>query len=563
MRRSVAEKYMADVLAGRVVASKLVRRQIERHYRDLKDGKKRGLVFDRKAAQHVIDFFPLFTCGVDGDYYGVPITLDPAWQALLWILYGWKRRDGKGRRRRRFKVGYVEMGAGNLKSLILSGLCLYELFAFGERGARVYAAATDRKTARRVYDTASTMASQSDWLRDRLLIGKEAIADLETDSKFEPCASEDQNLQGLRPSFVCIDELHAHTSDGVWNAFYSRLGKTTQPLMLAITNSGFDRNSVCYRQREYSEKVLEDVVLDDTWFAWICGLDPEDLEDPDGWQDESKWPKANPCWGTAIKLAEMREQAVKAKGDPSSLDTFLRFRLCVWTTKYSAWMPMDKWDACKREIDRDSLRGRRCVAGLDLSTTTDISAMVLLFAPTDEDPHWMVLPFFFLPAENIAWRVRRDRVPYKVWADQGLFKLTDGAVVDYRVIRADANELAEEFDISEVRFDRWNSTDIVSNLHEDGFEMVRIGQGFASLAYPTKRLLELVLDGKLVHDGNPVLRWMASNVIVQRDPAGNIKPDKEKSREKIDGIVALIMAISGVMAGEGDGYTEGEVKWVG
>jgi phage terminase large subunit-like protein len=549
-QRSVAEKYIADVLAGRVITSKLVRLQIERHVRDQKDGPARGLVFDRKAAQHVIDYFPLFTVGVDGDYYGVPIVLDPGWQALLWILYGWKRKDQEGRKRRRFKIAYSEMGAGSLKSLILSGLCLYELHAFGERGARVYAAATDRKTARRVFDTSSSMGTQSDYLRDHLLIGKESIADPETDSKFEPCAAEDQNLQGLRPSFVCIDELHAHTSDGVWNAFYSRLGKTTQPLMFAITNSGCDRNSVCYKQREYSEKVLTGIVPDDTWFAWICGLDPEDIEDPNGWENESNWPKSTPCWGTAVKAAEMREQAIKAKGDPSSLNTFLRFRLCVWTTTYSMWMPMDKLDLCKLQIQRELLRGRRCFGGLDLSTTTDISAFVLLFEPTAEDPHWHVLPYFFLPKDNIPFRCRRDRVPYDVWERQGLFHLTEGNVIDYRFIRARILELRDEFDIAQIAFDRWNSTDIVTNLMDDGFEMVKVGQGFASMFAPTKRLLELVLTGELAHGGNAVLRWMASNVIVQTDPAGDVKPDKSKSREKIDGVVALIMAITGVMGAQ-------------
>jgi phage terminase large subunit-like protein len=539
---------MADVLAGRVVTSKLVRLQIERHMRDLKEGKHRGLFFDRVAAQRVIDYFPLFTCGVDGDYYGVPIVLDPAWQALLWILYGWKRKTEKGRKLRRFKIGYAEMGAGNLKSLILSGLCLYELHAFGEKGAQVYAAATDKRTAKRVFTTAATMAKESDYLRERLLIGADNIADPETNSKFEPCASEDQNLQGLRPSFVCIDELHAHQNAGVWDAFYSRLGKTTQPLMFAITNSGYDRNSVCYRQREYSEKVLNGIIPDDTWFAWICGLEPEDIEDPAGWENEANWPKANPCWGTAIKLAEMREQATKAKGDPSSLNTFLRFRLCVWTTSYSAWMPMDKWDLCKLQIDRQKLRGRRCFGGLDLSTTTDVSAFVLIFEPVDEDPRYRVLPYFFLPKDNIQFRCRRDRVPYDVWAREGIFELTEGTVIDYRFIRARINALRDEFDFIEIGLDRWNSTDIARDLTDDGFELVKIGQGFASMFAPTKRLKELVLTGELAHDGNAVLRWMASNVIVQTDPAGNVKPDKSKSREKIDGIVALIMAVTGIMS---------------
>ena len=560
--RSVAEKYIADVLAGRVLTSKLVRLQIERHVRDLKEGKARGLTFNRHAAQHVIDYFPLFCCGVDGDYYEQPIVLDPAWQALLWILYGWKRKDAKGKPIRRFKVAYSEMGAGNLKSLILSCLCLYELHAFGEPGAQVYAAATDRKTARRVFDTASTMAQVSEYLRDRLLIGKENICDPSTRSKFEPCAAEDQNLQGLRPSFVCIDELHAHANEGVWNAFYTRLGKCRQPLMFAITNSGFDRNSVCYKQREYSEKVLQGIVPDDTWFAWICGIDDEGQEDFD-WENETNWIKANPCLGGAVKLDDLRQQAIKAKEDPSYLNWFLRFRLCVWTTAFSHAIRMDLWDLCKLAIARELLKGRRCYGALDLSTTTDISAFVLLFEPVDEDPHWHVLPYFFLPKDNIAFRCRRDRVPYDVWAKEGLFELTEGNIIDYRFIRAKINELREEFDITQIGFDRWNSTEIVTQLgEEDGFEMVKIGQGMASMFAPTKRMIELMSTQELAHGGNRVLRWMASNMIVQQDPAGNIKPDKARSREKIDGIVALCMALFCAMAAGGSCYTEGEVKYV-
>jgi phage terminase large subunit-like protein len=395
------------------------------------------------------------------------------------------------------------------------------------------------------------MAQVSEYLRERLLIGKENICDPITRSKFEPCAAEDQNLQGLRPSFVCIDELHAHASEGVWNAFYTRLGKCRQPLMFAITNSGFDRNSVCYKQHEYSVKVLQGIVPDDSWFAWICGVDDEGRGDFN-WEDETRWPWANPCWGTAVKLTEMREQALKAKEDPSSLNAFLRFRLCIWTTQFSHWMRMDLWDLCNFTIAREQLRERRCYGALDLSTTTDIAAFVLLFEPTSEDPHWHVLPSFFLPKDNIAFRCRRDRVPYDVWAKQGLFELTEGNIIDYRFIRAKINELGQEFNIAQIGFDRWNSTEIVTQLgEEDGFEMVKIGQGMASMFAPTKRIVELVSTQELAHGGNSILRWMASNVIVQQDPAGNTKPDKGKSREKIDGIVALCMALSCAMATSG------------
>jgi phage terminase large subunit-like protein len=557
--RSVAEKYIADVLRDRIPTSKLVRLQIERHVRDLKNGRQRGLFFDRKAAQHVIDYFPDVLVGVDGEFDGLPLELPPCWQACLWILYGWKRKDDKGKRRR-FKFAYNEWGRGNLKSLVASGLCLYELHAFGEAGAQVYAAATDRKTARLVFDTASLMAQKSDYLRDRLIISKENLCVPGTASKFEPCAAEDQNLMGLRPSFVCIDELHVHRSSGVWDVFYSAMGKRRQPLMFAITNSGFDRNSVCYRQREYSEKVLQGIVPDDTWFAWICGIDDEGQGDFN-WEDESNWIKANPCLGGAVQLDDLRQAAKKAKEDPSSLNAFLRFRLCVWTTNFSHWMPMDKWDLCKLRLTYDQLRGRRCFGALDLSTTTDIAAFVLLFEPTDEDPLWYVLPFFFLPKDNIAFRCRRDRVPYDVWERHNLFELTEGNIIDYRFIRVRVNALREDFDIAQIGFDRWNSTEIVTQLgEEDGFEMLKVGQGMGSLFAPTKRLLELVLTQDIAHGGNEILRWMASNVIVQMDPAGNIKPDKKRSREKIDGIVALIMALFCAMAAGGMQYTDPEVS---
>lgn len=549
-RLSVAERYIRDVLAEKIPVSKDVRLQIERHVRDLKDGADRGLVFDRKAAQHVIDYFPLFITGVDGEYLGMPLILPPWWQALLWILYGWKRKVGK-RLLRRFKFAYVEVGRGNLKSLILSGLCVYELHAFGEPGAQVYSAATDKKTAKLVFSTAVTMVRNSDWLRGEITETKENLSIEATASKFEPCASEDQNLMGLRPSFVSIDELHVHKTSGVWDVFYTAMGKKSQPLMFAITNSGEDRNSVCYKQREYSKKVLHGIVPGDNWFAWVCGLDDEENPDFD-WEDERNWIKANPCLGGAVTIENLRDFARKAKEDSSALNSFLRFHLCIWTTKFSQWMPIDKWNVCGATFDRSLLRKRRCHGGLDLSTTTDISAFVLVFEPTDEDPFWRVLPHFFLPKDSIHQRCKRDRVPYDIWERQGLFELTEGSVIDYSVIRKRIKEMNQEFDIGEIAFDRWNSSETVTKLTDAGFEMVEFGQGFASMNAPTKRVMELVMTGELAHGGNPVLRWMASNVIVQKDPAGNIKPDKGKSRDKIDGIVAMIMAVSRVMASMGE-----------
>jgi phage terminase large subunit-like protein len=557
---TVAEQYIADVLAGKITVSKFVRLQIERHVQDLENGEARGMVFDRKASQHVIDFFPLYLVHTEGEYCDQPFVLLPFQQAQLWILYGWK---WKATGYRRFKFAYLEIGRGNGKSAFASGLCIYELKFSGEKGAQVYSASTDKKTAKLVFDTAALMVKKSDWLKTRIAAARDNLSIPDTASKFEPCSSEDSNLMGLRPSFQVLDELHAHRTSGVWDVFYSAMGKRRNPLMFAITNSGYDRNSVCWNQREYAVKVLQGIIQDDTWFAWICGLDVDEQNNQkDDWEDERNWIKANPALGHIVRIEELREQSTKAKNDPSALNSFLRFRLSMWTTSHSAWMPMDKWDACKAFLNPiEQLNGRRCMGGLDLSTTTDISAFVLLFEPTYDDPHWYVLPHFFLPEDNIEARAKKDRVPYDVWARQGLFNLTPGNVIDYAFIRAKIHELRDRYEIQEIAFDRWNSSDLVTKLTDDGFTMVKFGQGFAEMSAPTKRLLELVLTEELAHGGNPVLRWMASNVMVKMDPAGNIKPDKEKSREKIDGIVALNMALGRLMVQPATTYTNPEVSW--
>jgi phage terminase large subunit-like protein len=540
-RRSVAEKYIADVLAGKIVTSKLVRLQIERHEHDLVEGAARGLIFDRKAAEDVIKFFPLFLTHHEGAWAGKPFVLRPDQQAILWILYGWKWEETGFRR---FKYGYVEQARGTGKSPLAAGLCVYELFAFGEPGAQVYSAATDKGTAKVVFNNAKQMVEDSDYLRSRIQCAVNNLCVPATASFFEPVSSEDKNLLGKRPSFTVLDELHAHSSSGVWEVFDSASGKRPNSLIFAITNSGFDRHSVCWLKREYIIKVLQGIIPDDTWFGWICGLDEEDIKDPNGWMDERNWIKAAPALGTIIRIEEMRRQAHNAANDPSALNIFLRYQLSVWTSGHSTWMPMDKWDLCKQQIALELLRGRRCLAGLDLSTTTDIAALALLFPPTEEDPLWRVLVFFFLPKEAIEKRSKKDRVPYDVWERQGLFILTEGSVIDYDFIRAKVNELAAEYEIQEIAYDPYNAQQIVTQLTGDGFTMVPIRQGFLSLNAPTKRLLELVLTDKLAHGGNPVLRWMASNVIISTDAAGCIKPDKGISREKIDGIAATINALA-------------------
>lgn len=561
-RLSIAEKYIRDVLAGKIVTSALVRLAIERHVRDLEHGYKRGLVFDRSAAQHVIDFFPEFLQHVEGALDGQTFVLEPFQQAKLWILYGWRWKDTGFRR---FKFAYNEIGRGNCKSTEASGLCLYDLLGFGEPGAHVYSAATDKETARIVFDTADLMLKRSPFLREKVTCYKDNIHIPGTSAKFEPVASDADLLLGLRNQFVCFDELHESPNAKLWEVFESAMGKRDSPLMYACTNSGYDRHSICWRKREYSVKVLTGVFEDDTWFAWICGLDRKAdgvVDKDDDWEDERNWIKPNPGLGVMVKLKELREAAAKAKNDPASLNSFLRFRMSVWTTSDVAWMPMHVWDACKHVVDREALKGRMAIGALDLSTTTDISAFVMVFPPADEDI-WHVVPEFFLPEESIEDRVKRDRVPYDLWARQKFFNLTqNGRIIDYGVIREKVREMAEIYQIKEIVFDRWNSSDLVRDLEDDGFTMIKWGQGYNDMHAPVKRLMELTLEGKWAHGGNPVMRWMASNVVASFDPAGNAKFDKSKCKEKIDGMQASAMALGRAMQVPAAQYTQPYVLYV-
>jgi phage terminase large subunit-like protein len=455
---------------------------------------------------------------------------------MTWILFGWVRSDTGFRR---FRTAVIELARKNGKSTWAAGIALYLTIADGEPGAEIYSVAVKKEQARLVHGEATRMVAKSPSISKVLKRGRDNLHCLATNSKFEPLASEEDSLDGLNPNGIIADEVHAWRNRLLWDVLYTATGARRQPLMLAISTAGYDRNSVFYQQHDYSIKVLKGILEDDSWFVWITSLD-----EGDDWEDETNWVKSNPNLGTTIRLDELRAAAAKAKASPAELNSFLRLRLNKWTSSHTAWMPMDKWEACATAVSADALKGRPCFGGLDLSTTTDISAFVLLFPPTGDDEKWLVLPHFFLPEDNIEARVKHDRVPYDVWSRQGLFTLTEGNVIDYDAIRSRVNELGKTYDIREIVFDRWNAQQLVTQLTGDGFEMVELGQGFASLSAPTKRLLELVLSGELAHGGNPVLRWMASNVMVATDPAGNIKPDKSKCIEKIDGIAALIDALA-------------------
>jgi phage terminase large subunit-like protein len=532
------DQYIADVLSGRQITNKWVRLAIERHVRDLEQSPASGLIYDEHQAGRPIEFIERF---VPRPESGKPFVLHPWAATMLALLYGWRRVDGE----RRYRTAYVEIGRGNIKSSLASAIALYELVS--SRGAELYSAATDRDTSKVVWSTAGDMVNASPALRQRIKVLKSSIYVQATASKFTACSAQAKTLYAhSRPAFVVLDELHLQPDDEVWNAFASALGKVPNAWMLAITNSGVDRNSVCWRQREYTCKVLDGVVPDDSWFGLIYGLDDED---EDNWEDETLWVKANPelVEGGAVKLWFLRGEAQKAKADPVALNRFMRLSLGIWRDRINTWMPADKWAACGTPVDPDALRGRQCFGGLDLSSTTDTTSFVLVFPPQGEDTKWYVLPWFFLPKDNIVKRSKQDRVPYLEWSKAGLFELTPGNVVDTGFVRKKIKELSEIYQIREIGFDRAFSADITPQLEADGLTMVPVHPGGFSQTPPITKLTTLVQSGDLAHGANPVLAFMASNLVIREDATGLLKPDKEKSRERIDGMAALLDALARAM----------------
>ena len=547
-----AEAYAFDVAAGRILTSHQVRLACERHLDDLAVGAKRGIYFDQAAGQHVIDFFQ-FLRHSKGEWAGHSFELQPWQQFILWSIFGWKRQDGA----RRFRTAHVEIARKNGKSTLAAGIGLYLFFADNEPGAEVYCAATKRDQARIVFSEAIRMRDASPSLAKRIAKFRDNMNVPGTASKFEPLGADRDTMDGLNIHAALVDELHAHKTADVWDVLNTATAARRQPLMFAITTAGFNRQSVCWRQHEYCEKVLEGIQHDDTLFAYIAALDPKD-----DWENEATWIKANPNLGVSVKADDLRRKAKRAKADPSALNSFLRLHLNQWTQTDTRWMPLDKWNACSgfpgadpkriREQLEPELAGRRCFAGLDLSSKVDLTALVLLFPPIEADPRWIVLPTLWMPEDNVQKRVKQDRVPYDVWIREGFIDQTEGNVIDYDRIKAHIVRARDRFQIEELAFDPWNATQLATQLQAEGLTMVEFRQGFGSLSGPTKELMALVLGQKLAHLGNPVLRWMASNIVVKSDEAGNLKPNKEKSAEKIDGIVALIMALGRALAAPAD-----------
>ena len=535
--------YARAVVDGRIVAGAPVRLACARHLRDLVEGPKRGLRWDLERVHHVLGFFAALRLS-DGEHAGQPFVLQPWQQFIVGSLFGWITADGW----RRFRTAYVEIGKGNGKTPMAAALGLYMMIADGEAGAECYSAAVGRDQAAITFRDAVRFRQASGALSAATVEHAANIAFPRLSSYFRPISSEGRGLDGKRVHYAGIDELHEHPSPVVVDKMRAGTKGRRQALIFEITNSGYDRRTVCWDHHVYSLKVLDGVIDNDQWFAYVCALDEGD----DWLHDEACWAKANPNLGVSIRHDYLRELVTEAREMPSKQNIVARLNFCVWTEQATRWLPMDRWDGCDAPLDLEALRGRECFGGLDLSTTTDLTALVWVFPPVSSAEPWIVLPRFWIPADNIERRVRKDRVPYDLWVKQGHIEATEGTVVDYDLVRERILQDCERFRVREIAIDRWNATQLATQLQAEGLTVALFGQGFASMSAPAKQLEKLVMGGELAHGGNPVLRWMAANCAVAQDPAGNIKPDKARSTERIDGIVALVMGLGRATVNQDD-----------
>ena len=492
-----------------------------------------GDEFVPEAAQMAVDFFAeclhLFE-GVDGG--DQPFVLEDWQAAIVGCIFGWKRENGTRRYREVFK--YVPRKNG--KTPWLAGVVLYVANCDHEPGAQLYSAAAEREQAALIYRHACGMIHREPLLASRCTVykGTKAIEFPESNSIYKALSADADTKHGLNCHLVAVDELHAHPNRDLVDVLVTGTASRKQPLTIYITTADYDRESICNEKYDYACKVRDGVIEDRAFLPVVYEAAPDD-----DWTEPATWRKANPNLGVSVNEAWLTRECKRAQDQPSYENTFKRLHLNIRTQQDVRWLSLERWDRCNGDIDPAALKGERCYAGIDLANKQDIAAAVLYFPESHA-----ALPFFWVPSDCAHERERRDKVPYTQWAREGHIELTDGNVIDHGFIRRRLNELKADYNIQAVAYDPWHATQFALQLQdEDGFAMTEFRQGAVSMNEPCKELERLIAAAELQHLGNPVLRWMASNVSAHINSSGLMRPDKGKSTEKIDGIVALLMGI--------------------
>lgn len=505
---------------------------------------------ERERAARAVRFVA-FLQHTKGRWAGQSFDLLPWQRDIIEPVFGTLNPDGNRMKR----TVFCEVPRKNGKSEIAAAIALYCLFADEEPGGEVYGAASDRDQASIVFNVAADMVRRNETLRRRSRIidhNKRIVVTkgVSAGSVYRAIPADAHGSHGFNASAIIFDELHVQPNRELWDVLTTATAARSQPLTFAITTAGYDRNSICWEMHEYARQVIEGVVEDETWHAAIYAADPKD-----DWQDRETWRKANPSFGVTVSEAYFAQQARQAASSPTYENNFKRLHLNVWTSQESRFIPMLDWDEHTPEVDEQRLGGKVCYGGLDLSSTTDLTALALVFPPPDDDGEFEVVMRFWTPAARLSDRARQDRVPYRHWADAGLLEVTEGNVVDYEAVEREVQKLSLKHRLPQVAVDRlFNAEYLAQRIGGTGIEVERRGMGYLDMSFPTKELLRLILQRRLRHGGHPILRWMADNLMVEQDAAGNVKPSKAKSTQRIDGMVALILALDLALRHQEDDY---------
>ena len=500
--------------------------------------------YDKKKADRAVTFIENL-CHTKGKWAGTPFWLLPWQEQLIRDIFGIVKPDGN----RQFRTAFVEICKKVGKSELAAAVALYLLYADNEPSAEVYGAAADRQQASIVFDVAKQMVEMSPALmkRSKLMGATKRIVNYSNAGYYQVLSAEVGGKHGFSVSGLVFDEIHTQPNRQLYDVLTKGSSDARQnPLHFIITTAGNDRHSIAYELHTKAVDILEGRRVDPTFYPVVYGL-----KDDEDWEDEENWYKVNPSLGYTVDIERLRDAYREAKQNPADEVTFKWLRCNMWVSSTVAWIPDAIYMRGNEPIDMDALAGRDCYAGLDLSSTGDITALVLIFPPRNEDEKYVLLPYFWIPEETIPRRVKANSVPYDIWEKQGYIMSTEGNVIHYDFIEKFIMYLSEKYHILEIAVDRWNATQMIQNLEGEGFTIVPFGQGFSSMSAPTKEFYRLLMEGRIIHGGNPVLRWMAGNVVIDTDPAGNIKVTKAKSKEKIDGIVAAIMALDRCIRQEG------------
>lgn len=527
-----AEQYAADVRSGKILACHWIKQAVERYYNDLDHAIEKGWVFSRQHAERAIKMVEKLK-HVKGKWAGQYLKLEPWQQFILWQLDGWLMA---GTMKRRFLEAYVEVPRKNAKSTLAAGVSLKRGYADKELGAEVYYAATTRDQARICFEMAKRMVQMSD-LKELSVVTRDAFSFEALGTTHKPLSSEAGNLDGLSASCVILDEYHAHKTDEVYDVMATSMGAREQPLMFIITTAGLSTAVPCYRYRKTMTEVLDGVIDADRTLIMIYTLDDtEEAYNPD------MWVKANPNLGVSLDSEWLAGQVEKMRREPSKIASIMTKCFNIWMDAPTVWIGDAHWADMQSVVPMAELAGCRCVAALDLASVNDYAALCLLF---NERGRYQFLWRFYIPEDKYKdrYELQRENANIEAWVRQGYVTVTPGNVTDYDYILADIEDLAKKYDIQCVAYDPWNSSSVAAKLVERGVNIQSFTQTISNYAFPMKEFERLVGLGAIDHYDNPVARWMLSNVVVREDVNGNKRPDKSKSSEKIDGIVAAVMAL--------------------